>query len=94
MTKVITKDNLERELQKLKSCSDRLDRGDDSKEVITLASDSLALVSNLMFVSEIGKSVCKSDNMDMLVKLFNRLSNFCKKGTRISHDQQALYVCI
>ena len=47
MAKIMTKEDLEKELEKLKECSDRLDK-DDMQDIIVLGRDSLALVSNLM----------------------------------------------
>ena len=73
MAKVMTKDDLEKELEKLRDCSKKLDT-DDSQEIIVLGKDSLALVSNLMLVDEFAKNVILPENFDMLVKLFNKLN--------------------
>ncbi|MBP3801733.1 MAG: hypothetical protein J6I85_06920, partial [Clostridia bacterium] len=70
--KIMTKNDLEAELAKLKQCSDRLDR-DDAQDIIVTGKDSLALVSNLMLVDELGRIVCLPENFDMLVALFNKL---------------------
>ena len=72
LTKIMTKDDLEKELEKLRKCSQKLDT-DDKQEIINEAKDSLALVSNLMLVDELNKEVCLPNNFDMLVKLFNKL---------------------
>ena len=72
LAKIMTKSDLEELLQKLKNCSDKLDN-DDNQEIINEAKDSLALVSNLMLVDELGKIVCLPNNFDMLVSLFNKL---------------------
>jgi len=72
MAKIMTKEDLEKELEKLKQCSDRLDK-DDMQDIIVLGRDSLALVSNLMLVDELAKIVTCKTNFDMLVKLFNKL---------------------
>ena len=68
----MTKSDLEELLEKLRQCSDKLDR-DDNQDIINEAKDSLALVSNLMLVDELGKIVCLPQNFDMLVSLFNKL---------------------
>ena len=72
LSKIMTKEDLEKELEKLKNCSTKLDT-EDSQETINEVKDSLALVSNLMLVDELGKIVCLKDNFDMLTKLFNKL---------------------
>ena len=68
----MSKEDLEKELEKLKQCSDRLDK-DDMQDIIVLGRDSLALVSNLMLVDELIKIVTCKTNFDMIVKLFNIL---------------------
>jgi len=72
LSKIMTKEDLEKELEKLKKCSTKLDT-EDSQETINEIKDSVALVSNLMLVDELGKIVCLKDNFDMLVKLFKKL---------------------
>ena len=84
-SKVMTKTDLENELEKLKNCSSRLDN-EDSQENIILGKDSSALVSNLMLVNELGKIVCLPDNFEMLVSLFNKL---CKINLA---DKNPLYI--
>ena len=73
LAKVMTKDDLEKELEKLRNCSDRLDKS-DMQDIIVLGRDSLALVSNLMLVDELRKIVTCAHNFDMLVKLFYKLN--------------------
>ena len=70
--KIMTKNDLEAELMKLKQCSDKLDRN-DAQEIIVTARDSLSLVSNLMLVDELARIVILPENFDMLVALFNKL---------------------
>ncbi len=72
LTKIMKKKDLEDALEKLRNCSDQLDSSDD-QEIINEAQESLALVSNLMLVDELGKIVCQPDNFDMLSTLFNKL---------------------
>ena len=72
LAKIMTKSDLEELLEKLRNCSAKLDK-DDNQEIINEAKDSLALVSNLMLVDELGKIVCLPNNFDMLVSLFNKL---------------------
>ena len=71
-TKIMTKSDLEIELEKLRNCSDRLDK-EDAQEIICLARDSLSLVSNLMLVTELGKIVILQVNFEMLIQLFYKL---------------------
>ena len=72
LAKIMTKTDLEELLEKLRQSSAKLDRS-DNQEIINEAKDSLALVSNLMLVDELGKIVCLPENFDMLVSLFNKL---------------------
>ena len=72
LAKIMTKSDLEELLEKLRNCSEKLDK-DDNQDIINEAKDSLALVSNLMLVDELGKIVCLPNNFDMLVSLFNKL---------------------
>ena len=72
LSKIMTKSDLEVLLEKLRNCSSKLDN-DDSQKIINETKDSLALVSNLMFVDELAKIVCLPNNFDMLVLLFNKL---------------------
>ena len=72
LTKIMKKKDLEDALEKLRNCSDQLDSSDD-QEIINEAQESLALVSNLMLVDELGKIVCQPDNFDMLSTLFSKL---------------------
>ena len=46
---------------------------DDNQKIIDDIRDDSALVSNLMLVDDLCKIVCKPDNFDMLVELFNKL---------------------
>ena len=71
-TKIMTKTDLENELAKLKTCSDRLDK-EDVQEIITIGRDALELVSNLMLVDELGRIVCLEINFEMLIALFYKL---------------------
>ena len=73
LAKIMTKKDLEKELDKLKNCSAKLDKS-DSQDIINEAKDSLALISNLMLVDELGKIVCLPQNFDMLISLYNKLS--------------------
>ena len=72
--KIMTKPDLEKLLGKIKNCSDKLDRSDD-QETINEIKDNVALVSNLMLVDELGKTVCLPNNFDMLSQVFKKLSN-------------------
>ena len=91
-SKVMTKTDLENELEKLKNCSSRLDN-EDSQENIILGKDSSALVSNLMLVNELGKIVCLPDNFEMLVSLFNKLCkiNLANKNPLYIRDYFNVY---
>ena len=71
-TKIMTKTDLENELVKLKNCSERLEK-EDAQDIITIGKDSLALVSNLMLVDELGRIVCLEINFEMLIALFYKL---------------------
>ncbi|MBP5693836.1 MAG: hypothetical protein J6X03_00025, partial [Bacilli bacterium] len=70
--KIMTVSDLEAELAKLRNCSERLDK-EDVQEIIILARDSLAMVSNLMLVDELGRIVISVTNFEMLIILFNKL---------------------
>ena len=72
LTKIMTKSDLEKLLEKLKGNSKKLET-DDKQEIIDEIRDDSALVSNLMLVDDLCKIVCQPDNFDMLVDLFNKL---------------------
>ena len=72
LTKIMTKSDLEKLLERLKENSKKLDT-DDNQKIIDDIRDDSALVSNLMLVDDLCKIVCKPDNFDMLVELFNKL---------------------
>ena len=74
LAKIMTKDDLEKELKKLKDCSNKLDSSDD-KPIVDEIRDSVGLVSNLMLVDELAKTVCLPENFDMLKKLFKKVRN-------------------
>ena len=85
--KIMTKPDLEKLLGKIKNCSDKLDRGDD-QETINEIKDNVALVSNLMLVDELGKTVCEPNNFNMLSSLFSKLSkiDLANKNPRYVKD--------
>ena len=61
----MTKNDLDKLLEKLRNCSSELDKS-DHQEIINELNNSLALVSNIMLVDEQGKIVCQPKNFDML----------------------------
>ena len=72
LAKIMTKEDLQKELEKLKKCSEKLNTS-DKQEIINEIKDSLALVSNLMLVDELRKVVGLSENFKMLTNLFDKL---------------------
>ena len=71
-TKIIYKSDLDRLLHKMKTNSEKLDN-DDKEQIIEEIKEDSALVSNLMLVDDLCKSVCQPENFDMLVSLFKKL---------------------
>ena len=71
LTKIMTKSDLEKLLEKLRESSKKLDT-DDNQEIIGEIRDNLSQVSNLMLVDELRKIVCEPKNFDMLVDLFKK----------------------